>query len=513
MSNTVVTRGGRVEGLEQDGLLVFKGIPFAAAPVGALRWMPPAKPASWSGTRDARSFGPIAHQNRSATGVLIGLSLNGEMSEDCLNLNVWTPGAGGAPRPVMVWIHGGGFTIGAGSHDIYDGAVLARRGNAVVVTINYRLGPMGFLRLCDITGGCIPSAGNEGILDQIAALEWVRDNIAEFGGDPSNVTIFGESAGGMSVGTLLASPKARGLYHKAIAQSGSCHTASPVQHANRVATHVMKTLGLSPIDADALRALAPEVLLKGTLLPNGLPTPELGMAYQPVVDGTTLPKLAIDLVAEGAAAGIGVMAGATAEEWRLFAVMDTRLAQLDRDGLCARVSRRMAPEAANALIDCYREARGGRGESTSPAELFTAIETDRVFRVPGIRLAETKSRREAAVYNYLFTWKSPAMNGALGACHALELGFVFGTNNVPGMKSFAGAGPDAERLATEIQDAWLAFAGTGSPSCERIGDWPSYSEATRTTMLLGQKTRLEDAPLDAERRAWDAIPDDVLGAL
>ena len=510
---TATTRTGRLEGFDHDGVLVFKGIPFAAPPVGALRWMPPAKPASWSGTRDARNFGAIAHQNRSATGAFMGLNMNGEMSEDCLNLNVWTPGLGGPARPVMVWIHGGGFTIGAGSQEIYDGARLARRGNAVIVTINYRLGPMGFLRLCDVTDGRIPSTGMEAILDQIAALEWVRDNIAEFGGDPSNVTIFGESAGGMSVGTLLACPQARGLFHQAIAQSGACNTAMPVERANHVAAHVMETLGLSPTDPDALRALVPEALLKGTLMPNGLPNPELGMAYQPVIDGITLPKLPIDMVADGAAAGIAVMAGSTAEEWRLFAAMDVRLAQLDRNGLHARVSRRMAPEIADVLIEAYGEARARRGESITPAEIFIAIESDRVFRVPAIRLAETKSRREKGVYSYLFTWKSPAMNGALGSCHALDLGFVFGTNNLKGLASFSGSGPDAERLATEIQDGWLAFARTGDPSCESVGDWPTYTEATRSTMLLGQKTGREDAPLDAERRACQAIPSHALGAL
>jgi para-nitrobenzyl esterase len=262
-----------------------------------------------------------------------------------------------------------------------------------------------------------------------------------------------------------------------------------------------------------LRAVVPEVLLKGTLMPNGLPNPELGMAYQPVIDGVTLPKLPIDMVADGAAAGVAVMAGSTAEEWRLFAAMDTRLAQLDRNGLRARISRRMAPEIADALIEAYGETRTKRGESGTPAEIFIAIESDRAFRVPAIHLAETKSRREKGVYSYLFTWKSPAMKGTLGSCHALDLGFVFGTNNLQGLASFCGSGPDAERLAAEIQDAWLAFARTGDPSCESVGDWPTYTEAARSTMLLGQKTGPEDAPLDAERRACEAIPTSALGAL
>src|ERR1700691_2846464 len=198
MSAIVSTRYGRLEGEEQDGLFVFKGVPFAAAPDGVRRWLPPEKPAPWSGVRDARRFGAAAAQNPVTNQALAAMKIEQAHSEDCLNLNLWTTGLDRARRPVMVWIHGGGFTIGAGSQEVYNGSFLARRGDVVVVTINYRLGPLGFLRLNDVTGGRIPSSGNEGLLDQIAALQWVRDNIAEFGGDPDNVTIFGEWAGGMS---------------------------------------------------------------------------------------------------------------------------------------------------------------------------------------------------------------------------------------------------------------------------------------------------------------------------
>jgi para-nitrobenzyl esterase len=509
----VTTSHGKLEGVEQAGIKIFKGVPFAAPPVGALRWMPPEKPAAWSGTRDARNFSAIGYQNRTQSGPFTAMNVPGEMSEDCLYLNIWTPGTHGAPRPVMVWIHGGGFTFGAGSQDIYDSAALAARGNTVIVTINYRIGAFGFLRLADITNGRIASTGNEGILDQIAALRWVRDNIAEFGGDPSNVTIFGESAGGMSVGTLLASPLARGLFHKAIPQSGSCNTSGSIQKANRTAEYVLKMLGASPTNPDALRALPPEALLKGVWLPNGARNPELGMAYQPVVDGVVLPKAAIDLVAEGSADGVPVMAGATLEEWKLFTLLDPSLMQLDRRGLGARLGHRLEPEAADLVIDTYENARAARGDSTAIADLFAAIETDRVFRVPGVRLSETHHRREPRSYNYLFTWKSPAMGGVLGACHALELGFLFGTHHIPGMAMFCGEGPDADRLSTEMQDAWLAFARHGDPSCDSIGEWPGYNESTRATMIFGTRSGAENAPLDAERRAWESLPDNVIGTL
>jgi para-nitrobenzyl esterase len=512
MSATVTTRYGRLDGDELSGLFVFKGVPFAAPPTGPRRWLAPEPTASWTGTRDARRFGGVAPQNPVMMRALAAMVIEEPQSEDCLYLNIWTPRPDGRRRPVMVWIHGGGFTIGSASQAIYDGSVLARRGDVVVVTTNYRLGPLGFLRLADATGGLIPSTGSEGMLDQIAALKWVHDNIAEFGGDPDNVTIFGESAGGMSVGALMGMPAARGLFHKAIPQSGACNTAASIERANRTADRVLAKLGVAASNVDALRALEPAQLLKATLLPDGRPDPELGMAYQPVADGANLPRPAIEMVGDGSAAGVAVMVGSTLEEWKLFAVMDPGAAQLDRAGLGARLGRRLALEAADRIINTYEQARTRRGETASPPELFSAIETDRAFRMPAVRLAEVQSRREPRVFNYLFTWKSPAMGGALGACHALELGFVFGTNHLPGMKQFAGAGPAAERLATQMQDAWLAFARSGDPSCESLGKWPGYTESRRATMVLGETSKAEDAPRDEERRAWDGVPDRIIGA-
>jgi len=514
MSATVSIHQGKLEGDDQGGLFVFKGVPFAAPPAAARRWLPPEKPASWTGLRDARRFGAVAHQNPVMLTALSAMVVDGEQSEDCLLLNVWTPALDGKRRPVMVWIHGGAFTIGSGSQPLYDGSVLARRGDVVVVTVNYRLGPLGFIRLADVTNGKLPATGNEGILDQVAALQWVRDNIAEFGGDPGNVTIFGESAGGMSVGTILAMPSARGLFHKAILQSGASHTGASIARANRTAERVLSRLGVRPGDDHAIRALTPAQLLTGTLLDDGkTPDPELGMAYQPVADGTLVPRAAIEMVADGSASGVAVMVGSTLEEWKLFALMDASLHKLDRGRLGARIGGRLTAPAADALIDTYQKARAARGEPVTPAELFTAIETDRVFRIPGVRLAQVQGRHDPRVFSYLFTWPSPAIHGALGCCHALELGFVFGTNHLPGMTMFAGTGPAAEKLAVQMQDAWLAFARSGDPGCASVGSWAGYTEARRPTMVFGANTSLEDAPRDQERRAWDAIPDRNLGAL
>jgi para-nitrobenzyl esterase len=255
-------------------------------------------------------------------------------------------------------------------------------------------------------------------------------------------------------------------------------------------------------------------LLTGTLLPDGkTPDPELGMAYQPVIDGTHLPNAAIELVANGSAPNVAVMVGSTLEEWKLFAMMDPNLRKLDRAGLGARISRRLTAESADALIDTYETARTHRGDPAAPAELFSAIETDRVFRIPGVRLAEVQSRREPRVFSYIFSWKSPAMGGTLGSCHALELGFIFGTNHLPGMSAFSGTGPAAEKLAGQMQDAWLSFARSGDPSCASIGTWSPYNESRRATMIFNETTKLEDSPYDDERRAWDATPDRILGTL
>jgi para-nitrobenzyl esterase len=513
MSAIASTRYGKVEGEEQSGLSIFKGIPFAAPPVGARRWLAPEKPTAWTGTRDARRFGTVCPQTPMFITALAAMVIDDPQSEDCLYLNVWTPAADNQRRPVMVWIHGGAFTIGAGSQAIYDGSTLARRGDVVVVCINYRLGPLGFLRLADVTNGAIPSTGNEGILDQIAALEWVRDNIAEFGGDPQNVTIFGESAGGMSVGSLLAAPTARGLFHKAIPQSGACHTGAARERANRNAERVMTKLGAA--NPDAMRALTPAQLLTGSFLADGkTPDPEFGgMAYQPVIDGTVIPRVPIDLVTEGASSDVAIMVGSTLDEWKLFAPMDPGIRTLDRAGLAARYSRRVTPEVADGLITSYEKARASRGAPTTAPEIYNALETDRIFRIPAIRLAEVHAKRRGSIYNYLFTWPSPAAKGMLGSCHALELGFVFGTNHIPGMPQFAGTGPIVERLATEIQDGWLAFARTGDPSCQSLGAWPQYDVSRRATMILGEKSGVQDAPYDGERRAWDAIPTGILGSL
>ncbi|MDP2919625.1 MAG: carboxylesterase/lipase family protein [Dehalococcoidia bacterium] len=505
----VNTNAGKVEGYYRDGLFVFKGIPYAAPPAGENRWLPPQPVKPWSGVRDAKNFGAICPQNEQQIQIIRALQPEPQ-SEDCLFLNLWTPGLDDARHPVMVWIHGGGFAQGSGSSVGYNGRKLATRGNTVIVTINYRLGTLGFWNLNEVTGGKIPAKGNEGLLDQIAALEWVRNNISSFGGDPNNVTIFGESAGGMSCGCLLAMPRARGLFHRAIPQSGAASTATPLTNAREISELFLQTLGIEADDVKALRALTPVQLLAAhRQFVLKLPTinPKLGtMPFQPVIDGKELPTVPLAEIKKGASTDIPVLVGSTLNEWGLFTLMDPDIGTLSEPHLVARLRRFVPTDYISGLIDAYRKAREKRGQPTTPGDIFTAIQTDRIFRLPAIRLAEAKHKKPA--FHYIFTWQSPALGGKLGSCHAIDVGIVWGSYE----KNFCGEGPAMDALSAKVQDGWLAFARHGDPSSESLGKWPPYS-ANRETMLLGEKCELENDPFGEERKAWEAIPEGAEGRL
>ena len=498
---TIATKSGNIEGSYQKGVYVFKGIPYAAPPVGELRWLPPHPVQPWKVMRQAKDFGRIAPQNAGLLDrILPELSAKEPQAEDCLYLNIWTPGLDDKRRPVLFWIHGGAFTIGSGSSPVCNGSILAARGGVVVVTINYRLGLLGFLNLNEVTGGRIPATGNEGLLDQIAALEWVRDNISVFGGDPSNITVFGESAGAMSIGCLMAMPKAYGLFHKAILQSGAPNTALPLEPSVKVAEQFLSILGLKGTETDAFRALSIERLLSIQEALRG--SKKRLTPVSPVIDGKVIPERPIDSINSGSASKISLLAGTNLEEWRLFNIMEPDLQKLDNAGLVNALQQFVPAEYGQYLIETYGKTRTGRGLSTSPLDLFSAIQTDLMFRVPTIRVVEAQLKNHQPAYNYLFTWKSPIMGGVLGACHVLEIGFVFGNCD----EKFCGAGPQVDRLSANIQDAWLSFARTGDPSCKSLGRWPQYGE-NRKTMILGKDCHMEEAPYEEERHAWDIIGD------
>jgi para-nitrobenzyl esterase len=406
---------------------------------------------------------------------------------------------------VLVWIHGGGFVIGSGSQSVYDGRVLARRGDVVVVTLNYRLGPLGFLHLADLCPDLEGAVSNAGLRDQVAALEWVRTHARDFGGDPDNVTIFGESAGGMSVATLLGAPAARGLFRRAIPQSGAAHNVHTRETATRVAEHFLGELGVAPGEAArVLRELPPDKLLdthNQTVMKLGT---SLGvLPFQPVVDGDFLPEPPLEAVRRGAAAGADLLTGTTRDEWRLFGFLDPGIGKLDEAGLRARLARQV-PDP-DALIEAYRSVR--RGADAEPPALFFAIETDRIFRIPAVRLAEAWCAHRPSTFMYRFDWASPALGGALGACHAVELPFVFGLAERPDAAFLTGGGPEAGRLSEQVMDAWIAFARCGDPSHPGLpgARWDAYEPEGRATFAFGRDSALEIDPQSREREAWDGL--------
>ena len=505
-SPVVSTASGRVRGRRVSGTLSFLGLPYAAAPTGSDRWAPPADHAGWSGIREASAPGPIAPQSPSPFDELLFPGRSLPQDEACLTLNVWTPSLTGR-RPVMVWVHGGGFTIGAGSQPLYDGRRLALAGDVVVVTLNYRLGALGFLRLEGVTDGRLPATGNEGLRDVIAALAWVQDHAGVFGGDPGNVTLFGESAGAMITGTLLATPGTNGLFHKAILQSGAAHTAAGVDHADRVAERFLALAGVRGDEPDALYELTTERLIGAQLaLISEAPRSGLGLLpFRPVIDGDLLRCLPIDAVRDGSADARPLLAGTTADEWTLFASLNPQLATLDEAGLRRRLGHRFGADEIEALLPLYRDLLVHRGIEPTPAELLAAIEGDAWFRAPCERLLATHAGRNGSSYGYLFDW--PARHQALRACHAIDLGFVFGWRD----RGFHGDGPAAERLEAAVQRAWTGFARDGRPHAASLGDWPPMRPGEPARMRLGQAPgHLRD---DWSDRAgfWDGIGDARLG--
>jgi len=503
VTTEVETRYGRIRGSETSGIRSFLGVRFGAPVSGVRRFLPPEPPEPWAGTRDALESGPSAPQISLPFFSWINAAARAP-DEDCLSLNLWTPGLDGAKRPVLFWIHGGGFMVGSGSTPVYDGHDLARRGDVVVVTINYRLGALGYSHLGLVADGELEQSTNLGVRDQIAALEWVRDNIERFGGDPDNVTVFGQSAGGMSTAALLGAPRARSLVNRAILQSGAADHVLDAHEGREVASAFLRALGGPPtspealgrIPLDRLMAAQRDVMIQYSDLRKL-------MAFQPVVDGDLIPEQPIDAVRGGAASDIGLMIGATLDEWKLFGLMDG-VTPMSEESVLDRFAEVMPeleghPSPRRAYTE-YRAALGTRRAASSPGSVWSAFQSARVFHYPAARLADAHEEGGGRHHAYLFTWRSPVMRRMLGACHALEIPFVFGSTQHALARPLTGLGTAPRRLSRRIQHAWIAFAHTGSPDHERLPAWPDYQSNGRATMIFGRECRLDHAPLDPERR-------------
>ena len=498
------TNSGQVRGVLSDGLNVFKGIPYGGPTSGKNRFMPPTPPQPWTDVREASEFGPRCAQ-RGALGASIDRDIIAAIvtpdtqatSEDCLVLNLWTRGvADGGKRPVMVWLHGGGFVEGSGSAGLYDGAALARRGDVVVVTLNHRLGALGYLHAPPSAGEAWAASGNAGMLDIVAALEWVRDNIAAFGGDPGNVTIFGESGGGMKVTLLLAMPSAQGLFHRAISQSGALLQGLAPEQASGYTDELFAELGLKSGDFAALQDVPVEKLLNaqsGVLKKERKGPFTLNTPFTPVADGRALPANPFDAKALGISANVPLMIGTNQDEMTLFLYGQSGILT---DGIARMGLGRLVGDDTDRIFAHYRQ----KLPEASPKDVLITAFSD-LFRGASLLTAERKvEQHQAPVYVYLFTWETPVLDGKLKSSHAVEIPFVF--DNADFMPGLTGHDPARLKLAEQMSATWIAFARSGNPNHPGLPEWPASTLEQRPTMIFNLPSRVENDPGREERLLW-----------
>ena len=484
---------GKVQGIQTAGVKEFKGVPYGASTAGRNRFMPPKKPASWKGVRECLAHGQISPQApadlRSDYAMMIHWDYHpGGMGEDCLSLNIWTPGLkDGAKRPVLVSFHGGGFTTGSGNAIGYDGAQLARFGDVVVVTVNHRLATFGYTHLADL--GAPPEfayAGVAGIMDLTASLEWVRDNIENFGGNPNNVMIFGQSGGGAKTSTMLATPAAKGLFHRAAVQSGSLLKFVSRDRATQNAEALLKQLGIPKSRIADLQKVSWQQLLEAQVAAAaGAP----GLGNGPILDGKYLTHDAFDPAAPAESAQIPLIVSTTLEDAALSLTNFT----LNEADLKTLIDKRYK-DRGGEILALYRKYYPEK----SPYLIQAMMLTDAGFRRSAIKQAELKAAQgQGAIYMYQWEWPTPAYGGRYGAVHGLD---------VSGSFREAREGNDAARVADELSASWVAFAKTGNPNNARIPPWPTFDAKTRATMIFGTPTQLENDPRSEIRTFWEHMP-------
>ncbi len=446
-----------MRGALRRGALTFLGIPYARAAAGRLRFVAPQPPVPWTGVRDCSEPGPGAPQRSLLPGWLQGVAGNPRVvAEDCLRVHVFTPAADARKRPVLVWLHGGAFTFGAGSAPVYDGAWLAREHDVVVITLNYRLGALGFGQLDTIARGG-PFASNVGLRDQLAALAWVREHAAAFGGDPEAITVFGESAGAMSIGALLGSPLARGSFRRAICQSGAAHHFSSRAGAARMAHELLRALDLRPAQAERLCDVPLDVLLDAQVrAAASVPAPWGLLPWQPALDDDLLPEPPLDAIAAGSARGVSLLIGTNRDEYNLF-LLRSAVRVMDDARLRTIIARVTSSAHADGAHALYRELL----PRALPVERWSLLQTHRVFRAPAERLADLAAKHTSETYTYLFSWAPRLLATRVGSCHALEIPLVFGSYRRPALRLLYASGG---ALSAAIQTNWVTFAREGAPA-------------------------------------------------